>query len=390
MLKAIDERTMSAAFFIPKAESMSDDQAQEIRKTFKIAKMLAPKSSFGVGRYDVQFYNRVLLLHNEGDQIQAAYIGAAAADFYPARKEFASLCFNVGLKMFQENLKTGDLGQLLEVGEMLGPYTGSHRSDFDKIMETMYYNHSVNLYNKGKYEEALAMVSKSSPDQPGYETVTVGSIEKLINKALEEQDEPRVQELLTQLDGVSAERGKRMRARMDQLRLQALDAAGLHEEAVELALKDVDSDIGKNNYIAVVTKYVQKMRDEKGIEATLSYLDTDVPEVMKEHETVKGLRFNTYVAWLEQYKDEQYKKLIPIYKKALADEKLELSEKDKNILMEGYGNALYREVEYLIAEREWKKADSKSKAALKAVPDHARLLEQRQLVETILRRVSED
>ena len=107
-------------------------------------------------------------------------------------------------------------------------------------------------------------------------------------------------------------------------------------------------------------------------------------------ETINGLRYDTYFDWLAQVDENDWKAQLGIYDKVFADKKLDFSVENGQVMKHNYGNALYMEISKLIEDHEFQKADKKSKAALKILPDHQELLQQADLIKRILKRISED
>jgi len=380
-------KDIAASFLTVQAAVADENHLKEAGQSLKLSTLLSPQSTHGKGFSDVTLYNMALKQFNANAFVPAAWLALGATQRYPDVKEFQGLCYNIGIKIFQGTLTEGNWEEAIELGNLLAPHTGKYQEGFRKTLGTVYFNNAVNLYNAGNYKAALASLEHASPQQDGYTDLVTGSLSRLIETAVGEGDSETIDTLLPRLEEIDPERANNVKTRLSQLKLQDLDAAGQLEEALELAAGDLGSELGRNNYLSVLTRYSQSKRQES-LDAALTLLD-GVPAVLKEQEALKTLRFNAYATWLNKYEDKQYDQVIPIFKRLFSDTKVSLTAEDKKVFRESYGNALYIEIQKLIEDRHFHKADEKSREALDLVKGHKALLDQRKLVDTILKRISE-
>lgn len=361
---------------------------QTSRTMLRISKALSPTSTYGTGTLDVRLYKQTYEHYQSESWETAALLASGAAARYPDLKEFQALCYNIGIRIFGVAGKGIEREPAMALGEMLAPFTGEFRNEFRGALATTAYNFAVDLYNRGSLEAALTALDQISdpPDPAANRQLALNCIERLLESFRDSNQPDRIEPLLVRMQGLDAERATRLRARLGQLELKAVAESGDLEQAMRLALQDLDSEIGRNNYLSVLSQFNHTLRREKRYEHALAVLD-ETPDRLERREALQNLRFNTYVAWIKHFPDEDYTHLIPLYRRILADSKLELSSQDKNVYRENYGLVLYREIETLIAERRFDEANNKSKQALRLLPDHAALKRQRTLVDQIMERI---
>ncbi len=380
-------RDIAASFLTAESSDFGEKEPQKAWRSLQLSCLLSPVNEQGKGFYDVKLYNMALKMFNANSFEPAGWVAAGAAQRYPSLAEFEGLCYNIGIKLFHGALEKDNWDEAIQLGELLAPFTGQYKQRFDSTLKTVHFNYAVSLYNSGNSEGALAQLELASPSQDGYSDLLTSSLDRVIEKAIEENDPETVSQLLPRLEEANPVRAEKVKTRLSQLKLRDLDASGKLEEALALAREDTTSELGLKNYLAVLTRSSQSKRHE-GLDAALALLDS-VPDELKQNEVVKTLRFNAYAAELNKYEDNQYEITIPLYKRLFADKGLTLSEEDRKVFWESYGNALYFEVQKLIEDRHFQKADVKSKEALKLITDHKALLDQRKLVDTIMKRISE-
>ncbi len=383
-------RELAAALFVKRGLAVDDGQAAEALTALRVAKLLAPDSAYGAGDADARLYNRVFKLYEAGDLTAAAQFAAGAAERYPNLKELQPLCYNIAVKMFQAAEAGGDRGQASEWGETLAPHTGELRKDLEAALATLRFNGAVNLYNQGELAAALEALAQSGipPEEDGARNLRIGAYEQLAEQALAAGDGPGARGWVDKLAAVDAERADYMNQRLSQLSLKKAEESGDLTGALELAAKDLSTDLGRNNYLAVLSQYVQSLYGQGKAKQALAALDR-APEAVAGASALTDLRVNSYTAWLASFSNRDYRGLIPVYRSIFADKRLDLKADERDAYLEGYGNALYFEIEDLIAERQFQTADKKSKQALAIAPNHEGLKSLRKKVDVILKRIED-
>jgi hypothetical protein len=380
-------REVAAAMATQYGLSLPDDLAETIPDMLSLSKMLAPESQFGIGIQDVQLYNRALKSYNEEQFMTAARVAVGGATRYPNRTEFVNLCYNIGIQLFQKAAANG-YPITIQLGESLSPFTGEHKAGFDQTIAVVRYNYAAQLFNSQRWEDALAMLEKADKEQDGYTTILAGSLSQLIEAKVEANDYETARAMLPDLMDADGEQGRLIERFIADRELQALESRGNLDEALAKAAENLGDARGRDNYIAVLTQKVQREREKEGssLDGILSFLD-GAPAAIQGDSRLSDIRFNTYMHWLKQYEDNQYGQMLPLFRRIFADDAVALTAEDRSVLEEGYGNALYYEIEYLIEERKFLDADAKSKRAVKLLPNHKALSQQRKKVDTILERI---
>ena len=384
--KEPSSREVVAAMITRRALYLADNRGWDIWKSLDLSKLLAPASTYGVNTLDRLYYNRVYQLYQAEEYLTGGYIAAGAANRFPNLVEFQILCLNLGAQLLKTTETRGDHQTMIPIAEALAAFTGEHAATLREAIATTRYNQVVFLYNKGRYDEALKLLEQGAipKEQDGYRNMVVGSYVGLINRNIDAGTVGEAAPYLAKLEALDPQRAERMRTRISQLELKEVDESGDYAKALALASADLKTEVGIKNYLSVMTRYMQSLRKKGSFEEALTILDAVPPQLQSQ---VNHLRLNTYTAWTEQFPDEQYATLIKIYKRAFKDSKLDLDGEHLAAYRENYANALYREIEALVADRNFTLADQKSKSALKFAPNHAALKEQRKLVDTIMQRI---
>jgi len=383
-------RELAAALFVHRALAAPDERAQTAMKALQVSRMLAPESAYGLGDADLRLYNRAFQLYEAGAVEAAARFAVGAAARFPNLKEYGPLIYNIGVKMFQAAEAGGDREAAAAWGERLAPYTGQLRQEFDDALATLYFNGAVALYNQGKMEAALTMAERANLplEEEGARNLRIGAYEALAEQAFQARDAEASRRWIDALAAIDPERAEYLETRFRQLDLKTVDESGDLAKALSLAERDLDTEIGRKNYLSVLARHVKSLYDSGKTPAALEALDA-IPAAVADSPVLDDLRLNSYSAWLKPHSAKDFRAAIPIYETIFADKKLELTDAERAAFLEGYGNALYFQIEDLIAERDFQAADRRSREALKRVPNHAGLQALRQKVETILKRIQD-
>ncbi|CAM2006361.1 hypothetical protein [Acanthopleuribacter pedis] len=385
---AVKVRESLALLFADKGIALAASDPVAAGRAFAVSSKLFNAGKYLFGAADTNMYNQGLTFYNEGKYREAAELVAGAAGMWPDRKEFSPLAFNIGIKLFEQAEADKNFAAAVPVAERLAPFTGEHKNQFLDTLAKFQYNQAVHLRDNGNLEAALKQAEniERPHSEATIKNFRIGIIENMIEKANEAGDQAATTSWLSKLEGIDAKRAANFKTMLSQMALKALDESGQFDQALELAAKEVGNAVGKQNYLAVLSRAVSSLSDQGKFKEGFAKLALVPTEVEGDDSLVK-LREFLYINQLAQYTDRDYKKSLPIFEKAFADKKLKLSDENKAAFKENYGNALFREVEAIIADRKWDLADKKSKQALAKCPNHKLLVDQRKTVETILKRV---
>jgi len=378
-----EPRSILSAHLVQFAMQKGNGEAAAIGEILQVSRLLAPDASYGAENASKVLYNRALNLFNEKQVAPAGHLAAGGAARWPGLDAWHSLCFNVAVNLLRDgDVKYDDLIRQHQ------PHMGELSQRFKMAVDSQAYNRAALLYNGKKYAEALAILEKMvKPDSPSdYRTVLADSYVHLIEA--DEGAGSQSEAWLAKLEKLDPEKADLTRRRLAQLQLAAQVQGGDLEGAFTEAVQHLETKLDRDNFQTVLVRLSQKKRGDWDFQAALDLLDR-VPAEAGATAAVDRLRFNTYTDWLATFADTDYKGLSRLYEHLFADKKLVLSDENRALFRDNYGNALYQQIRLLIEEREFVRADAESKAALNLVPGHAALLEQRKLVDTIMKRLSE-
>jgi len=352
----------------------------------EISIFLAPQSTYGVDRFDRQLYDMGLDAFNAGHYLKAAHVVLAGSSRFPAQTAFAPLAFNTGIKLLQTE---GEEADLLRQATRLQAVMGAHQKDFDTVIETHNYNKAAELYNEKKYAQAMVALEKvvNPPDAENYRKVLGSTYAWMAEDLLNKGETERGQAVLAKLEKLDGERASLLKQRMEQLKLKEMVDSGDLEKALAQAAVKLDNEIDRNNYRSVLVRLSQALRQSGKFEKAMALL-THLPEKAQIGQTANNLRFNTYTDWVESHEPEDYKTLLPLYKRIFSDKQLTMTKENDDAYRTNYGLLYYQEITVLIEDRNFKEAERRSREALAIAPSHPDLLEQRKLVDTIMKRIS--
>ena len=381
-------REIAAGHFTYHAYQHSEKSIEDTIRLLRISTLLEPKSEFGIDTIGKLLYNKTLELYRAEQFEPAARLASSAASRFPQLGTFSDLCFNIGIKMFQSPMEQNQRELVTELAHLLKANTGAHQSKFENAMDTRQYNHGAILFNKKQYAQAIAALEqvKNPPDPAEHKRVLTGSYQKLAEQLSTTGDEEGYQAALAKLGELDPNRADLTRQRLRQLELKAVDESGDLEQALKMASQNLETDLDRQNYQSIMTRHVKNLAKSGAFEKAFKILD-GVPQKAAAGTQVEALKVNTYHDWIESFKPEDFKNRIAIFKKVFADKGLKLKGENQEIFRHNYANALHREITLLIEERKFTEADKKSRQALEMSPEHEQLNSQRNLIDTILKRV---
>lgn len=369
-----------AAHLTNMAANLPAEKGSNLPLLASLATHLAPQSTYGEGVYDAKIYNDALANFNANKFQQAAWQVQAGATRYPQQKAFQPLAFNVGFKLVE--------AENFQAAQPLMPFMGDNLPDFKTTINTQRYNIAARFYNKKDYAKAIELLEqiKTPPAGVNYKGILSTSYAVLAEDYVTKGKAVMGEELLAKLDKIDPNRGQRTRQRLEQLRLKGLVESGDLQNALNEASKQLDSDVDRNNYKSVFIQLMQELRKQKQFQKALD-LTKSVPSSAQLGETFQNEIFNTYAEWIESKPAQDFQAQFPIYKKMFADSRVKLTEKNREIITENYATLRYLKITKLIEDRKFEQANTENQQALKEAPNHKNLLEQRKLIETILKRL---
>jgi len=385
-----DAKRMAAAWLAYQAYHRPDDAAEEMAMLLEVGNMLVPEHAYEQETLGKLLYNRTLELHNAGNQVTAAKVGIASAMTYPGLDLYQPVLFNTGIKLITGEVEQENPALVTELCNRIAPLTGQYEDQFRETLDNRAYNTAAKLYNAGEYAAAMTAFESLSnpPDTEEYRSVLSSTYVLLIEQAFEKGEKEGVPALMTKLEKLNPDQYEVMRQRLNQLELIELDKRGDLGSALEMAASQIESDIDQKNYLSILIRFNQAKRSGENFDEALELLDGAIVTDWSA-ETVNRLRFDTYFDWLETFEEEDWQGQLPIFRKVFADEKLDMSGENGDVMRHNYGNVLYKEISKHIEERDFEGADKKSKAALKILPEHPQLKEQRDLIDRIMKRLGQ-
>ncbi len=370
------------------AYHLQDMDPPKTCRLLRLSYLLAPTKDYAWGDLDKRFYNRGLELFNKNQYPEAAQVTVGAATRFPEQALFYPLAFNLGVKLLEGDNAESALAR--DLVRRLHPLMGDHRADFDKALGTAAYNRGARLYNAGDYARALEALEQvqSPPNPEQFKQVLANCYMALAESSLTAGKPEEADTFRAKLRALNPEAADELEQRLGQLQIKSMVEAGDLSAALHKAAAQLVSEIDRNNYKTVLLRYSDALIAQGKYEALLGILDKQ-PEAAQLGETADNLRFNAYVAWLESYKEGEYAPLLAVYRRAFADPKLRMTAENAKLMHDNCAIVMHSEIVKLIEQRKFKEADAQSKAALAFAPDDQALKQQRQTIETILKRVTE-
>ncbi len=370
------------------AYHLQDADPSKTCRLLRLSKQISPNSGFSWGDLDKLLYNRGLELFNKTQYQAAAQVTIGAATRFPEQKLFYPLAFNLGVKLLE-----GDKADERNVRDMvrrLHLLMGDHRGDFDKALSTSSFNRGAKLYNAGNFEGALAALEQvqNPPNPEQFKQVLINCYMALAESRLEAGKREEADAMRAKLRALDAGAADELDERLGQLQIKSMVEAGDLTTALAKAATQLNTDIDRNNYKTVLLRYSEDLIAKGQYEKLLANLDKQ-PAAAQLGDTADNLRFNAYVAWLESFQEHEFAPMLATYRRAFADTKLRMTPENAKLMRENCAIVMHAEIVKLIEDRKFKEADAKSKAALAFAPANPALKQQRQTIETILKRIAE-
>lgn len=374
---------LAAVLALLAAERVFESNPDQCVKMLRFSTNLDPDFTYEGERMSREWYNRIYRLYTEENWVLGGRLAAPAAARFPSRQEFPPLCFNFAILISQKDDMS--LEARRSMMEALAPYTGEHRETLEQTIDDLAYNQAVRRYKSGAYREAWALAKDlQHSNQEALTQLQAAILENLIAQTENDAEKADFQKALNQVDPQAA---RHIQIRMDQMAVKAEFDEGDYENALKIAAQQLDSPNGKENYLAVLTHWIDALNGSGKFKESLRRLDSissnNVPP-----KTIAAMRYNTYLNWLNRVTD--LNKQIPIYLEMKTDGKLAMNEEEQQSLMENWANAYHLLIEDLIAKREFSQAQTWSKKAIAAFPGHEALENQSELIKTIMARLKEN
>lgn len=377
-----------AAMLSLNALHRDDADVEQAMLMLRLAKLIAPDSAFNPRDLDKHFYNRGLKLFNDGKLEKSAQLAMGAGTRFPKQELYNALTYNIAVKLVNGGIE--DSQKATGYARKLFPFMGQYQAEFSQVLDSLQYNLAANLYNEKKYERAMVELErvKNPPNPENFKRVLSSTYSILTEQYMDAGKQELANATRAKLEKLDPARAEILEKRMAQLKLKDMVESGDMDKALSQAAANLGTEVDRQNYKSVLVQFSQGLRAAKEFDRAFALLK-NIPADAQVGDTVNNLRFNTYSDWLDTFEDKDYKNTIPIYRQVMADKELTMTPENKKIMHENYANMLHLEIVKLIEERHFNEANNKSKAALKIAPNHKALQEQRQLVETIMRRISE-
>lgn len=372
-----------ASLWAQRAETLLKSDPTQAARCLQISRLLDARPLFEADRLEREWYNHTYKLYQDKSLIPGSELAYASATRFPKLEQFKAVCYNFGILLAQD--KSIDFAQKAPLIRNLIPLTGEHQDTLDGTYQALGFNRAVTFYQEGDFEKAwdMAQTITKSPDAGALKNLKGASLEGVIESKVKAGKD--VSADLQTLKGIDGERWQLLETRLKQLAVKNQFEKGNLNEALALAEQQLDTDQGKQNYLAVLQKLVSQMVDGKQYEAVLKKL-AGISADKASPQDLAGYKFNTYVAWLNDIQNP--KDQFPVYASLFADKSLNLSDQERSAMMDGWGNAYYQTIEKMIADRDFKGAQTLSGKALKTVPNHKALLKQKDLIKTIMARTN--
>jgi len=382
-----DMTALAAGWLAYVSYHLPDEEAARMGKLLACSNALMEGHGYEQETLGKLLYNRTLDLHNKDDQLGAALVGIGSAKCYPELELYAAVLYNIGIKLMLSDLEKENPARVTEIVKQIAPLTGEYQQQFQGTLDNRAYNYAAQLYNAKKFDQAMvAFENLENPPNPDEYRKVLTSIYVIQIEDAFEKNKDAIPGLMAKLEAHDADQHTVMKQRLNQLELIELDKRGDLDKALAKAAEQVDTEVDRRNYTSILIRFNKAKRKGQNYEEALELLDTALQDTWVE-ETLTGLRYDTYFDMLDQVDENDWKAQLKIYDRIFADKKLDFSVENGDVMKHNYGNALYKEISKLIEDHEFEKADAKSKAALKRLPKHKELTQQRDLINRILERI---
>ncbi len=404
----------AAAILLSKAAAKYGPSDVNVRiRDLKLVNQLAPESWFGKGNFDRELHRHIGELYKSKEVLLGLKLATVAAQRFPDYTEYSPFLFNFAVLRVQELDKTKEFSKAFLVADEVKPLLAADvRPSFNDIYPTLHHNFAVDLFNNKSYamalEHAEGALAGYKQMQEHYASqaesakkleeikVSLKHVEELVPNAqelwvmqlLDEGDHVKAQQVLADLAVNNPARADQIKTRLDQQALKSLYESGNYRDALALATKRISDDNGQQNFLATFNRFILDLLSKKQFEESLKELD-GVPEIVAGDKAVKDLRYNTYIEWLNRFKNDSAKKQLPIYQRMFADKRLELTDAERKALISNHVAVFAGRVEKAIADGRYNEASDLLAEGEKLYPDDVSLQAWRKKVRTIQERLAE-
>lgn len=384
-----DLNKLVAALFVHRAEALDDAKALESAACLRFSNLLMSQLEYGRGVLEQPIYDKAVRLFQSGELMASAAVTVAASDRFPHVPEFQPLCLNLAAMLIKDADAKKSFARIVPVCEELARHADAHKAQFDALLLALRFNAAIELLDKGELEGAwdYANQIENHPEPAKLKTLKVQILETRIQRAMDAGDSVLADSLKEALGTLDPERAQLLSKRMEQLRTKQLVEAGQYQEALDIASHDIESEVGLKNYFSVLTRVIQSNWDGATFQEGLDLLSR-ADDAIKRDERHGTLMRDTYRNWYASLmENKEYARAAEVVQKGLSDSHMQLTAEDRKAMLDDHAHILFKEIEFLVGEDQFRKADTKSKQALKRYPKHPDLTQQRKLIDTILERI---
>ncbi|PIE90410.1 MAG: hypothetical protein CR997_06370 [Acidobacteria bacterium] len=354
-----------------------------------LSKLIEPNSDYGRGYCDAKLFNKAHDLFKAESYVLGSRLAAAAASRYPKVREYHGLCYNLGAKLVDRYEKEKDFPKVIETIELLLPHVGIHTSQFEKALASSRYNYALSFYQKKDYEKAIKEAAKISGEHEilNVRKLLINSYVGYILVAIEKDINANVKKQLKELGKLDQGRRNSMEIHILRLKMEDLKDPKQIEAALQEAKKHISSVDNCHNYINMLNIAVQNTWKTKDYQLGLKLIN-QVPAELDNDKTISTLKINTYINMINALDPEKdYMELRNLYETVFNDLRINLDAENKEKFYTNYGFTFVKEIETLIWAKKYKMADQLSKNAMKQFPNHEGLTTQRELIDSIIKRI---
>lgn len=385
------KRELVSALFLMRAVSYGTDQVEPASRALMLSHYLSPFSTFGVNRFDLKLYNQAYTLYQAKAFAAAAKLAAAAATCFPKREEFQPLCVNLGIQICDQAAASGSFESAFALATPLLDHSGPHRVQLAERLQQLHCEYAQALSESGQLEAALAQIESIElpHNAEAVRTLEITTLEQLIRTMMEANQVDEAEPYFVKLEALDPPRAEQLRLSLEVEQLQQVYDSGRLPEVLAQARQSTTTSVGRDRYLNLLAFFVKTRWDLDSWPEALDALN-DVPNALASDPAVRDLRQQTYTSWLDSLEDGDVATRKAVFQRLLADRRLDFSDEKTRAFRSQYGHLLHEEIKLLIWDDKFVEADAKSKEALAVLPNHAELLEQRQLLDTIMQRIGNE
>lgn len=411
--RGITARELAADFFIKAASQKGFSGADQGVIDLEISNKLGPESWFGAGNLDREIHGKIHELYQAKETDKGLDLAIAGAQRFPQYQDFEPFLFNFAVLRIQALDQAKDYTAAFAVASRVASLLeGEAASQFGEVFPTLNHNYAVHLSQSKQYREALESAATALnqytslraelANRPGADA-KMDDVDKSINaitdmiprvqyawtqELLKEGDHSKANQILAELEKTAPEMANQIKTNLDQQALQDLYEAGDYAEAMVIAAKRLTDPNGLQNYLATYNRYVSELIRQAEFERAFAVID-EAPSEVQDHTISNDLRYNAYIAWLNQVKDQAESKQLPIYAQMFADMKINFTADERAALISNHVAVFASRVEKSIASGAYDRADKQLAEAEQTYPKEPSLLALRQKIRTIQERLSE-